>query len=158
MNTRQGTWGELKVGMTIQDKGGVQWLVAARDASGGFRIESEGGHHATLKPKNRDYPMTILEPTTQQAIDLVREELGGTPEAYVDNAGTKLIHAGPFTRSSSKFAKRRIEEGQSHLFLLHGVWAGDVKEYKGLVEAHETSHADHEDEASTGDGYVPHAH
>jgi hypothetical protein len=157
VNTRQGTWGELKVGTTIQDKGGVQWLIAARDASGGYRIESEGGHHAVLKPKNRDYPMTIVEPTTQQAIDLVREGLGGTAEAYQDEPGGGL-YVGPFTTAPAKQAKRRLEEAQSHMFLLHGIYTGDVKDYAGQVEAHEASHGDHEDNASTGDGYVPHIH
>jgi hypothetical protein len=161
VNTRQGTWGELKVGMTVQDKTGTAWLLAERDPGGGFVAQREDHREVVLKPKNRNYPMTIVEPTTQQAIDLVREGLGGTPEAYQeadDKGKAGALHVGPFTTASSKQAKLRMEEGRAHLFLLHAVWAGDVKDYAGLLEAHKVSHGDHEDNASTGDGYVPHIH
>jgi hypothetical protein len=147
---RQGQWSELRKLQYIKDKAGVTWKLVAHRSDGTWGAVNAEGKKLIIPPKPSDTPVTILEPTTEEAVETLQKELGAIPEAIRDGE-TGILRVRPFP--PAKRTAINLDLARSHLFLMHGIYVGDVKGMKEMVEAHEYGHEDPEKGA-----YVPHEH
>ena len=78
MIARPGTWKEVWVGSYIRDKNGKVWKVKDLIFAGptASLVDAKGKQGKTPWPAD-DTPVTVVEPTTQDAITLIQRTLDG---------------------------------------------------------------------------------
>lgn len=136
MTPRQGTWGELRVGSYMKDKNGQLWkVVAERDFH--LQIQNREGRKVHLQPKPAATPVTIMDATEIEAHEAITTILGARNVAERKEPDG-VWNCPPFPTHSEGAG---IHFARSHLSLMHGMFVDDVRTIKGLVEAHEASHA-----------------
>lgn len=153
MIRQQGTWGELAKGMYVKDANDMTWkVIATKPAppSHYVKVQNVALQTKILKPRPAETVVTLMVPTTEEAVATLQKDLGAVPEAIQDNE-TGILRVRPFP--SAKRTAINLDLARSHLFLLHGIYVGDVKGMKEMVEAHEYGHEDPEKGA-----YVAHEH
>ena len=162
MIEREATWGDLYVDAYLRDKTGTVWRICAKDdrdaepeMSPYYRCKNRAGEWLTISPKPLDTPVTILENVDgdQHLIGLVKDRLGATVVATQD-VETKVVWCDSWDRLRT--INVELREFRSHLDLMHGMYATDIKTYKQLVEAHDAAHD--ESQPHVGHGGVPHEH
>lgn len=148
MIPQQGTWRDLHVGAYMKDKNGKTWkVVAERDFH--LKIQDRDGKTHTLPPKDPRTAVTLVVPTQSEAESALREHLGAREIAALER-GAKVWDAGEFREKGPG----ALLDAKSHLYLMHGVWANDIKQMSDAREAHEACTED----PGIGMGYVPHHH
>lgn len=166
MEPRSTTYGALKDGDVIVDKAGGKWLVDhVRSEADGCTFwladptTKVRTHHVT---KPRVERATVLRPATHaeevaeaeaDAPDLVTEEEALAAEEIVEALDAEVIAEETAEEHDARvaatgdspvvlptFEEMTDLEKRSHLYLVHGVYAEDVKFREALVELHVESH------------------
>jgi len=145
---QQGRWADLRVGTYLKDKNGKTWKIT-REKDFHFKIEDREGNAHLLTPRAPDTPVTLVVPTQEEAEATLRDKLGAREVAALER-GAKVWNAGEF-RTSGPGA---LLDAKAHLYLMHGIWANDIKAMSEARAAHEACTED----PDIGRGYVPHHH
>lgn len=148
MNERTGQWFEVDVGTYIRDRNSVAWRVQAK-RGGQLLLVRPGAEPTTVQRRADLDPVTILEPTDAEAVELVKRELGGAVLSVQRRGGPCICPP----------LSRRLDEIHSHMFLMHGVWTKSGPGSRSADRILEFHREDHTDPAGpTGAGYIPHEH
>lgn len=165
------TYADLHDGDTIVDKNGNEWkvddLTVGRDDVAFWLLDK--GIRMHRLSKSLDAPVTVLrEPTRAEDIEqreaevdaaeaptsepvtiaeavAAAEALGArivAEETADHEAARNLARASGEPMSLPPFDKMTDPEKRSHIFLLHGVYAHDVKTAKALGKMHDDLHND----------------
>lgn len=149
MREVQGRWSDLHIDSYLRDKQGTVWRICAEDR-GWFRAKNRQGDFTTLSPKPADTPVTILEQTEADCIPLLRDALGARVVATKPHS-EKVWQVEGWPEGKPA---RKLDDYKEHLESMHRVYAGDIKTYVALQEAHHRAH-----EAETDFGKrIPHEH
>lgn len=140
MIDKQGTWADLHVGAYIRDKDGKAWKIVA-ESEGRYGIVDRDNTRKILNPQRRDHPVTLLVPTEAEALENLKALKA---RAVARRSSGQGWSCPPFPG--------RTDEAASHMLLMHGIYAGDVKTMRTMREAHDSSHVD------PAGGYVAHTH
>lgn len=174
------TYGDLRDGDTILDRSGNEWQTFNVEHAFGRRTTlwlGTNGIRQHLIEKDADAEVTVLrveshaeelarleyevdehgkrvpagEPLTiEETVEALDAEVVAEETAQESDARREAEATGePVTLPT--FAEMTDLEKRSHLYLLHGVYAADVKFRERLVELHDEAHASDADR-------VPHRH
>jgi hypothetical protein len=95
------------------------------------------------------------EPTVEETVAVVTEELGGEVVAEQTADEREVLDRAEVSNVPAelpRFSEFTDLEARSHLYLVHGVYAHDVKTKKALTALHDEHHGD------DGAKFVPHVH
>lgn len=150
MQTQQGVWSDLIVGSYMKDKNGKTWkVIAERDFH--LQIQDRDGRKVHLQPQQQNKPVTLVVPTEGEAIAALQDKLKAVAVARREAGETGWL-VPTFPVSGQPGA---IDMARSHLIMMHGVWAGDVKRMDGdmgMTNCHNDSHV------LPDKGYQEHTH
>jgi hypothetical protein len=146
MTPLDSTWDDVEVGTYVRDKNGVVWKVLAVEFfDDTISMRNRDGVERTIKRPTGDTRVTTMVPTDEEAVVTVQKVF---PSATIEAVKFKGKPWG-----CAAWPKRSLRDAQSHLFMAHGVYAGDIKELKSATECHQLSHTD-----QTLYKYIPHTH
>jgi hypothetical protein len=146
MTPLDSTWEHVAEGEYVRDKNDVVWKVVKIEFfDDTIVLRNREGAERTIKQPPFSAPVTKMVPTDDDAVATVRKVFPDAQIAAVKFKGTPW--------ACGAWPKRSLREAQSHLFMAHGVYAGDIKELKSATECHQESHAD-----ETLFKYTPHTH
>jgi hypothetical protein len=94
-------------------------------------------------------------PTVEETVEVLKEEVGAEVIAEQTAAEKEVLDAAEVSDLPAelpRFSEFTDLEARSHLYLVHGIYAHDVKTKKALTALHDEHHAD---EAAK---FVPHVH
>lgn len=133
---KETTWADVAPGDVIRLKG-LRWTVSDHRPDGLITLTGDGGMSHTGKPNRTDRVELLERPeaepeTEQAAVEVIQHKTNatvlGTKEKGKPWRVPKLIQdLGTF---------------RTHLFMLHGTWAGDLKTRKQIEAVHRQSHED----------------
>ena len=132
MRARSSSWAEVKVGSYFKDAQDLTRRVVDERA-GWIKTVGADKTTATFQRPAPTTPVTLLEPTHDDAVAVAEKVLGAEEIVTHSKARGALAPAFPKTI-------RGLDNGKSHIRLLHGTYVEDVKDMKGLIEAHEDLH------------------
>lgn len=170
MEPRSTSYGALQSGDVIVDKSGNEWLVLDHastevDEVAFWLADPATKVRAHYLTKRRAERATVLRPATHaakldvddgdhtdrrlaeeiaenEAVAVIEEQLGGEviaeETAAEADARTAATDESPVVLPT--FDEMTDLEKRSHLYLLHGVYAADVKFREKLVELHDEAH------------------
>lgn len=95
------------------------------------------------------------EPTVEQAVETIMETLGEAEvvaEQSADEHDALAVATESAPTELPRFSEFSDLEARSHLYLVHGIYAHDVKTKKAMTALHDEHHADQ------GAKFVPHIH
>lgn len=148
MQERQSAWGDLHVGAYFREDG-VTWKIEKERDLNYLGVNREG-ERRRFTPRDPRTPVTMLVPTEEEANGTLQKLLGAV-KIGERATGAKGWSVEAFPTKSGPGV---LEDCRSHLFMFHGVWAGDVKTLVGLIECHEETHRDpmkgHQDHTHAG--------
>lgn len=147
MNERTGQWFEVDVGTYIRDRNSVAWRVQAK-RGGQLLLVRPGAQPTTVQRRADLDPVTILEPTDDEAVALVQRELGG--EVVSTQEPGKPMSCPPLTRW--------LDLIHTHMFTLHGVWTRSGPGSKSADRLLEHHREDHLADEPASHAYVRHEH
>lgn len=149
MIERQGTTEELRTGSYLKGPSGVTWKVIKADLENFTLVNAEGQRMELMRPWSAK-PVTILEPSHEEAVVTVVERLGG--EVAAEKEGDqpfRIIGLG-----------NNLYQWHTHMTMFHGIWTRTGPGSKSIdkVKAHhDLDHEDYEAGHPTGK-YVKHRH
>lgn len=94
-------------------------------------------------------------PTPEESVAAVTEELGGevvAEQTATEREALDAAEVGNVPAELPRFSEFSDLEARSHLYLVHGIYAHDVKTKKAMTALHDEHHAD------AGAKFVPHVH
>ena len=142
MNPRTVTWNEVGAGMYVQGPDGVAWRVEDRRENQYLLVSRDGQRVAhTAAP---DRPVTLLEPTHDEAVATAVRQLGG--EVVAEKEPDREWKLAPL--------RRNLLQLQGHLFQFHGYWAKDMKKIDEILAFHGDDHV----RGGSSHAYIPHNH
>jgi hypothetical protein len=140
------TWEDIKEGDYVRDKNNVVWKVLKVEFfDDTITLLNREGVERTIKQPPGGSRVTMMVPTDDEAVATVQRVF---PDSRIEAVQFKGKPWG-----CQAWPKRSLRDAQSHLFMAHGVYAGDIKELKSATECHQFSHAD-----ETQFHYIPHTH
>jgi hypothetical protein len=140
------TWEHVTEGTYVRDKNGVVWkVIKVEFFDDTITLRRREGTESVIKQPPFAAPVTVMVPTDDEATATVQKVF---PNATVEAVKFKGKPWG-----CAAWPKRSLRDAQSHLFMAHGVYAGDIKELKSATECHQASHTD-----ETLFKYMPHTH
>lgn len=155
-------WACVNVDSYIIDGRGEAWRIAAIDeteasegTTGAFLAFNRAGDNTTITPKPLEGPVKMLVPEPEEdvehLVELLRDKLGARRLGTIDSA-TKTVSCQPWP--VDKAPSPNLTPWKDHLEAFHLMYAGDIKGFAKLVEAHEAAH----DEEIRVGKYIPHTH
>lgn len=135
MTKHEKPWSQVQVGDYVAVEGKVWSVVDERQ--GWLKLRDRDGTHTAFKRPAPTELVEVREPTHDEALAVVGSTLGVTAHR---ESTSRSWAVDPFPRTA-----RGIERGKSHIRMLHGVYVGDVKEFKELLECHDTLHVTPDD-------------
>ncbi len=146
LTPKDATWDDVEVGTYVRDKDNVVWKVLAVEFfDDTVSMRNREGVERTIKRPFGGGRITMMVPTDDEAVATVQQVF---PDSRVEAVKFKGEPWG-----CAAWPKRSLRDAQSHLFMAHGVYAGDIKELKSATECHQLSHSD-----ETLYKYTPHTH
>lgn len=141
MNAIESFWGMVSPGAYVRDASpdAVTWRVDRLDDTRAMLFNPQRGSVIVPRPP-ADKPVTVLEPTMDEAVATVEAELGGRVVAEQATPGG-VYRCDPFVISPR--GRTHVEQ-RDHLTIMHSMYIDDVKTGAGLLEAHDSSHADND--------------
>lgn len=153
MTPRPGVVTELQRGMYVQSSNGKIWRVDRREPLA-VHLSTQDGMRATMPLEWDDKtPVTILEPTHDEALEVLKYRIGA--EILATRGGHPH---GPYKIAPMG---RAIGKWHHHMFLFHGIHTSTgpgSKSLSGIMAAHAQDHEDATIGRPTGRGYVDHVH
>lgn len=146
MKDRAGTWAEVEAGSYVRDKNAKVWRVA-QASENWFTLVDQNLTQGTT-PGAPDAPVTIVEPTLEEAMDLVGRALGGKRLATYEQG--KPVDCPPLTKD--------LRTVHAHFFMMHGVWTASGPGSKSALRLLETHREEHLQPAVRSHAWVNHEH
>lgn len=168
MEPRSTSYGALQSGDVIVDKSGNEWLVLDHastevDEVAFWLADPATKVRAHYLTKRRAERATVLRPAThaeelaereaemlapteeatpEETVAVVEEQLGGEviAEEMAAEHDARVVATDESPVVLPTFDEMTDLEKRSHLYLLHGVYAADVKFREKLVELHDEAH------------------
>ena len=139
--------------MYVQSSNGKVWRVDRRDPLA-VHLSTPDGLRATMPVQWDDQtPVTILEPTHEEALEVLQDRVGAEVLATAEGEGP--------ARKVFKIAKfSTLGQLHHHMFLFHGIHTGSgpgSKSREGTAAAHKLDHEDAVEGKPTG-RYMDHEH
>lgn len=144
---RETSWAEVAVHTYVVDRNGETWRVDDERDGQVLLVNAAGARTAMQRPPGAA-PVTVLEPTHDEALAVVADKLGG--EVVAEKA------AGGNWRSIP--LRHDLETIHSHMLLMHGVWTKSGKgsrNVKMLLELHRAEHLNPDERSHA---WVNHTH
>lgn len=147
MQARQATWADLHLGAYFREDGVVWKIEKERDFN--YLGVSRDGERRRFHPRDGRSPVTMLVPSEEEALAALKKTVGARVVARraAGETGWLVDH---FPKNPK--VPGALDDGRTHIFMMHGIYTGDVKTLAGLIECHEDSHRD------PLQGYQEHTH
>lgn len=149
MTPRDGNTDELKIGSYFVSKATQEILRVDAVTATDFHLTNAQGVTRTMPRPWEPKPITIMEPTHDEAMAAVTTILGAEPVAEKTSEGWRVAPCG---NVAAKW--------HTHMFLMHGIWTKTGPGSRSLDKIKAAHALDHEDAAEgtpTG-AYVAHRH
>ncbi len=146
MKDRVGTWAEVEIGSYVRDLNEKIWRVKGTVGKGFVLVDRD---LATTKVTRAPmHPVTIVEVTLEEAMELVGRALGG--KRLVTYEVGKPAMCPPLTRD--------LRTIHAHFFLMHGIWTASGSGSKSALRLLETHREEHLQPAVRSHAWVNHEH
>lgn len=147
MEPRKSFWHGVAPGAYILDPNGETIWKVISERPGQVLLQRRDGLTRIVNRPDPFTPVTFMARTLAECEQMVAERLGATLEARKND---KLYRCQPI-------APRAESALRIHMFMFHGTYVDDVKTMKGLLEAHDSQHADF-DAGHDLHAYIAHTH
>lgn len=147
MRTVKRQWLAVEPGMYVKDRTGKTWRVED-ERDGRLLLVGAGGERTTMQRPPATQHVDVLEPTDEEALALVKRELGGSVVAVAER--DRVMRCPPLTRV--------LDDIHAHMFLIHGIYTRSGPGSKGIDKLLEFHKQDHLNEAERSHAWLNHEH